>query len=149
MQSGAGIFIIATRQQKLAGVKADETSQFGRLAAAGPEWQWVQIAPDQAMTLASGPRSGLLGKLGFWYVRTPSQKLAGPGNYYAEWGAPAWAVCLGLAILPAAWLVRWRRGRLRRRAGLCPTCGYDLRATPDRCPECGTAIQKASAETQA
>lgn len=50
---------------------------------------------------------------------------------------PYWPFAVAAAVLPAARaaskLKRWRDARL----GLCLHCGYDLRASPDRCPECG------------
>jgi hypothetical protein len=54
---------------------------------------------------------------------------------------PFWAAIALTSVLPAAWLLRQHRHHARRRHradhGLCLTCGYDLRHTPDRCPECG------------
>jgi hypothetical protein len=54
---------------------------------------------------------------------------------------PWWSFCAMGAILPLIAIRRIskiRRWRRRNRAGLCATCGYDLRATPEKCPECGT-----------
>jgi len=55
-----------------------------------------------------------------------------------------WPIAIGFGILPTVYTARDLRSRvvMRRRSkhGLCPTCGYDLRATPERCPECGKVV---------
>jgi hypothetical protein len=64
----------------------------------------------------------------------------GPSTLYFAF----WKVVLALAALPAMWLIS--RFRLDRSVaeGYCKKCGYDLRATPNRCPECGSVPERIS-----
>ena len=51
---------------------------------------------------------------------------------------PAWLPVGAFAPLPLVRLAIFIRRRRGFDEGHCAKCGYDLRATPDRCPECGT-----------
>lgn len=56
---------------------------------------------------------------------------------YIRIGAPLWEIALPLAMLCIFLMAREILFRRRHTAGLCLKCGYDLRASPERCPECG------------
>jgi predicted RNA-binding Zn-ribbon protein involved in translation (DUF1610 family) len=74
-----------------------------------------------------------------------------PGYEAASAFIPCWFAGALFAILPTrgAWLmylVRMRNQLIK--AGRCTVCNYDLRASKDRCPECGTAIGAAAEQSR-
>jgi hypothetical protein len=57
------------------------------------------------------------------------------GMRVRELRVPFWALVLVTGVAPVVYMRRRLRAPVP--AGTCRRCGYDLRATPDRCPECG------------
>jgi hypothetical protein len=84
--------------------------------------------------------------LGFWYVWgsnvpliTAEQNSVMVPSFWIA-GVPYWFIVLLAAALPAYWI--WVQRRIaRKQAKRCASCGYDLRATPQRCPECGMVVK--------
>jgi hypothetical protein len=82
--------------------------------------------------------------LGFEWIPRSAGKLKSSDpidTVFQSLTLPLYFPTLLFALLPAHYLlfVRRRRRRIAKRLalGLCPSCGYDMRATSQRCPECG------------
>ena len=111
---------------------------------------WLSIDYTATPTASRVARRGMP-RAGFSYGREEHGKLSllgGWGFHFIVGGkmtaidtarafivVPYWVPSALLAVLPLLW---WRfRRRSRTAAGHCASCGYDLRASKDRCPECG------------
>lgn len=96
-----------------------------------------------------------------WTIQAADHSIYASGPHNAAgfgWGGHEWAnyarftegyvifpfwIPTGLTgILPGICLFRWRRRKRRLSHGQCISCGYDLRASQERCPECGTPISR-------
>jgi len=106
------------------------------------------ISPERVVVLPTGPGGALVqqsnnpvpqagGVAGVQWITEPTGTTPLP---YRMIVIPLLYMALPLAVPPALWLALALRRRRRLRAGLCRNCGYDLRGTPGRCPECGTDV---------
>ena len=91
--------------------------------------------------------------LGFSATREASITILPPhpgrclGRQYF-WNVPHWFILAMTALAPlgvAAAAIRHMRASRRLREGRCTYCGYDLRATVEKCPECGATPETLTA----
>lgn len=114
-------------------------------------WQWMQMvgqAGDASVQVASPTGEPI--RLDLDRATIPYEAIAGPTAPVRTWslfGVPHLALIVAGVVPPLLWAgVRWRRIRERRRRvrmGLCLACGYDLRESPEKCPECGAVAVSA------
>jgi len=97
-------------------------------------WNWCGTGRDGYLPGTEFRVAGISWKSGEWISLHNGQ-----ARPHFRVTSPHWLNGSAACALPALALVGAVRRRLRFPPGHCASCGYDLRATPDRCPECGAA----------
>ena len=119
--------------------RPDSVANIQRLVDQSPKFNWTKQKP-RAPTSYPNASFRFLG-VEIISIPTPAAFVAdGVTARWTDVRFPHGLLCLLLA-LPSIWLlIKTYRAR-RHRPGHCRTCGYDLRASPTRCPECGTPAE--------
>ena len=105
-----------------------------------PGWRHARLAPGPIRQMMP---DRVIGMFGYGVMNSTT---ALPGTYFAI-VVPYWLLALlsAVPLILTGFRYRLRRAARRIAAGLCPTCAYDLRASPGRCPECGAVAPGAPA----
>lgn len=135
--TGSSVLFLEMQRTNIGSSKTPEMIRgYARLPtwhrSTGKPWQWSFRSIPQA---SQQP----INRLGLHYSYSPGVI---PSGTQSRTLLISWFTLLGgLTILPLArgtlFLRRHSRRARWKRNGCCLKCGYDLRATPDRCPECG------------
>lgn len=83
--------------------------------------------------------------LGYWWGSFPRDSFDYSEKPSRVVVGPIWPLLLFTSGFPLTWthfFLRRRRSRSRRTRGLCRSCGFDLRASTERCPECGVSLEQ-------
>jgi hypothetical protein len=113
--------------------------QLKGLSPTGQPGGWTRLPPKQAQMRQDDFRRHAWGQVAYVQLNLVANSQVRQNNFAVS----CWLPVLLLPLIPIWWLIRLRRSQLRAVSGLCAACGYDLRATPDRCPECGAIPQGA------
>jgi hypothetical protein len=156
--SRPGVWIVSERAISLERwrllIEQSRREQSSSVMAFGPQGQMFELTPSrpdsgfgwQAVSRYRGTssRPGIHWELVRFVWSSSGDPSSTPSRQVLI--IPLYAIAMFFAVLPAVSLRRWRsRSKINadEAARRCAACGYDLRASLGRCPECGTVFPTA------
>jgi len=125
LNDGAVDYEVRWQTRPLPGIHANGGYTVSSTARKLYEWDWM-IVHFLKWGVITSPDDGFI----YGYVKTLSFRMG-------------WLLLFSSPLVFGSLIVASRRRqKLQKESGICAKCGFDLRATPHRCPECGTIPSK-------